>query len=552
MKIHLLSNDQTSQFAADELEAYLIRMGCPDLTYCLSVSDSVMSASPAACETYADHTEDNPASSIKEKPAETLRQDQTDSYSIHVSADSGRISGSNPRALLLGVYRYLTLIGCRFLRPGREWEIVPVLTAPEQFYASETCAAGLRHRGVCLEGADSIENILDFIDWSPKIGFNSFFLQFKYPHTFLKRWYSHENNPDLVPQSWTMEDSMHVMPYLSKAMEKRGLLQHRVGHGWTGEVLGCKATGWETETLPHNTHDSEDSTSSSENSIADPKNSTADLEYSTAGSWGSTTDPQDSTAGSWGSTTDSKDSNTDSMDSTAEIQFSKNRFETEQPSAAELRSLIAEVNGKRDLFQGIPTNTNLCLSNPTAVEHLADRVALYLQENPQTDYLHIWMADACNNFCECENCRKLRPSDHYIALLNRIDERLCEQNIPTRIVLLLYMDLLWSPLKARLHHPERFVLMFAPITRTFEESYADYAPQLHPDAGPLSQWTVGISAERNDGNAEHFSQRIERSAADAELRALPHTPVPEFRLLHLSFPSDLETYLAFLREWQEK
>lgn len=57
---------------------------------------------------------------------------------------------------------------------------------------TEKKTASLRHRGVCIEGADSLENILDFIDWLPKMGYNSFFLQFKLPYTFMARWYHHE------------------------------------------------------------------------------------------------------------------------------------------------------------------------------------------------------------------------------------------------------------------------------------------------------------------------------------------------------------------------
>ena len=40
-------------------------------------------------------------------------------YYIDVNAEHQLILGNNARALLLGVYRYLTRIGCRFLRPGQ-------------------------------------------------------------------------------------------------------------------------------------------------------------------------------------------------------------------------------------------------------------------------------------------------------------------------------------------------------------------------------------------------------------------------------------------------
>ena len=70
---------------------------------------------------------------------------------------------------------------------------------------TEKKTASLRHRGVCIEGADSLENILDFIDWLPKMGYNSFFLQFKLPYTFMARWYHHENNPLLPEEEFDTE-----------------------------------------------------------------------------------------------------------------------------------------------------------------------------------------------------------------------------------------------------------------------------------------------------------------------------------------------------------
>lgn len=402
MQIQNLSNERASRFAAKELESYLIRMGCPALNFRLDVADLTAYGLPAVADVTLD-----------------------DQYYIDVNEEKQEILGNNPRALLIGVYRYLTLIGCRFLRPGKQFEIVPTCTCVSKFYAKEAHTADLRHRGACIEGSDSIENMMDFLDWSPKVGFNSFFFQFKYPHTFMEHWYKHVNNPLLDPVEWTMEDSQRVFPYLNEAMLDRGLLQHRVGHGWTSEVLGCSATGWDTE----------------------------------------------------------------------EIEFSD-----------ETRQLIAEVNCKRELHYGVPTNTNLCLSNPEARELFADKVIAYVQENPETDYLHIWLADGVNNSCECENCRKLRPSDHYVTLLNRIDERLTEIGSNTRLVMLLYVDLLWAPIQNKIKNGDRFVLMFAPITRTYEKSYAEHAPLL---------------------------------------------PAPEFDLNHLKFPRDIETNLSFLKDWQK-
>ena len=152
MQIQNLSNERASRFAAKELESYLIRMGCPALNFHLDVADLTAYGLPTV--------------------ADVTLEDQ---YYIEVTEERQLILGNNPRALLIGVYRYLTLIGCRFLRPGKQFEIVPTYTCLDKFYAKEAHTADLRHRGACIEGSDSIENMMDFLDWSPKVGFNSFF-----------------------------------------------------------------------------------------------------------------------------------------------------------------------------------------------------------------------------------------------------------------------------------------------------------------------------------------------------------------------------------------
>ena len=349
-----------------------------------------------------------------------------DAYAIEISADGGRITGSNDRSVLLAVYRYAFLLGCRFPAPGRRHEVIPTLRGREQLAASCRQKAALRHRGVCIEGANSLENILDFIDWLPKVGYNSFFLQFQLPYTFMARWYHHEFNPLLPPEPFTRETAAVYTRTLEKAMQTRGLLLHEAGHGWTGDVLGLPCADWKP---------------------------------------------------------------------------------VETPLSPETAPLAACLNGKRALFHGIPMNTNLCYSNETVIERFSDRVVEYCAAHPAVSYVHVWLADEFNNICECERCRGQLPTDQYIRLLNRIDEKLTRAGLSSRIVFLLYQELLWPPVTETLRHPERFLLMFAPISRTFERSYA-----------------------LRDGYA----------------------PIPPYRRNRIVLPTSLDENMAFLRAWQQK
>lgn len=350
--------------------------------------------------------------------------DSNDSYRVHIEQEHGTIAGNNDRSVLLAVYDYLQTLGCRFLMPVKICEIIPHI-GREKLVTSYEKQASYFHRGVCIEGADSFENVMDYIAWLPKLGFNSFFLQFQSPYAFLQRWYGHLENPYVKAESYTPEDAERDMVLFEQEIKKRGLLLHTVGHGWTGEVLGYHTVSWDVPT------------SSSQEGF---------------------------------------------------------------------QHRMAMINGKRELFGGAPANTNLCYHNTDAIDAFAACVTSYAQKNPQTNYLHVWLADAFNNLCECPECSKTTLSDQYVELLNEIDRRLTSAGLDTHIVFLLYQELLWPPVTSRINNPDRFVLMFAPISRTFEKSY-----------------------------------EIENT----------NTEFPVFHRNHITLPTNLAENMAFLKGWQK-
>lgn len=400
-----MNSSATSNFASQELAHYLKRMGipmeednAPKLT--LMVRELLTGLTPP------------------------LQAELDDQYAIEAGPSDIAICGTNPRALLLGVYRLLTELGCRFLGPAPGDELVPLITA-EQLHVHLSEAASYRHRGVCIEGANSVENVIAFIDWLPKLGMNSFFIQFKEPTPFLERWYKHTYNPTIPADPLWIHRQSAIYRQIDEAIALRGLLHHRVGHGWTSEAVGV-----------------------------------------------------DTVCNS-----------------------------SDQPLPEKQISLLAEVGGKRELIRGVASNTNLCYSNPAAAERFVDCVVSYAVAHAELDYLHVWLADEYNNLCECDDCAATTLSDQYVELLNEIDRRLTAESCGTKIAMLLYQELLWAPIKARLHDPRRFVMMFAPISRTFESSYRKLG-------------AIGAA--------------------------------PEYRRNSIVLPNSLEENLAFLQGWQKQ
>ncbi|HOJ11959.1 MAG TPA: DUF4838 domain-containing protein [Clostridiales bacterium] len=345
---------------------------------------------------------------------------------IHIDVDGlcGVIAGSNARSILLGVYRFLHEAGCRWVRPGIDGEYIPEKDMNNVNVKLHEKAA-YRHRGLCIEGAVSYENMAENIEWAPKVGFNSYFIEFITPYTFFDRWYSHKYNKYKKPEHLTVEMVQEFTAQLEKEIKKRGLVYHAVGHGWTCEPFGIPGLGWDMET-----------------------------------------------------------------------------YELDE----ETRKYFAEVNGKRDIWHGVPLNTNLCYSNLEARKKVVDYCADYVLKNNQIDVLHFWFADDVNNHCECEECRKAIPSDFYVKLLNELDDEFTRRGIKAKIVFLLYVDLLWTPEKEKIKNPDRFLILFAPITRTYSSPY---------------------STEKFDGQ------------------------LPQYNRNKLEFPRSVLENIAYLREWQK-
>jgi len=429
VKIRRLGSADAVALAAEELSNYLGRILGTDLP--LEERESYAEKRETI---WVGESSSFPQEALGGKPDRELDRRWDELIRVEIGEKeglpAGLISGLNPRSVLLAVYRYLTELGCRWVRPGEGGEIVPDRGAVEDFSLSLKEVPSYRHRGICIEGAVSYEHVQDIIDWAPKVGFNAYFTQFRESYTFFARWYEHHNNPYWEGEEFSVERAREYVEGLVGELEKRDMLYHAVGHGWTCEPLGIPGLGWEHE-----------------------------------------------------------------------------EGEVEVPE--DVREYLAQIDGERKLYEGVPLNTNLCYSNPEVREILTEAIADYLEENPRVDLLHFWLADGRNNHCECRECSRHRPADLYVKTLNELDQLLTKRGLEAKIVFLVYNDLLWPPQEEEIKNPERFVLMFAPISRTYSETFADKG----------------------------------RLAAEFE--------PPPFQRNELDFPSAVEENLAFLQEWEE-
>lgn len=315
---------------------------------------------------------------------------------VYIDADEtgGVIAGSNPGAALIAVYRYLRFCGCRWLFPGVDGEWIPIVEAlPKIVFRKQ---ADHRYRGQCNEGAEYQPNMIESIDFTPKIGMNTYMIEFDNPYVYYRSYYDHVHSSVREPEPLDPEAVLQWKRQCEAEIQKRGLRFHDMGHGWTAEPFGICSTG----------------------------------------GWAQSSD-EDVPEESW--------------------------------------KYLAQIDGKRQLYNGIPLNTNICLSNPDARKIMAEFIAGYAQTQNNVDYLHVWLADDSNNHCECEACRKRNLADWYVMLLNDIDAELTRRSLDTHLVFIVYYDTFWAPVSERLNNERRFSMLYAPITRLYTETYGENA-----------------------------------------------------------------------------
>ncbi|MBE7042843.1 MAG: DUF4838 domain-containing protein [Ruminococcaceae bacterium] len=397
MKIYKISSNETMDYGAMELKKYL-HMMMPDAGL-IKIAYNPNAQDGFRLGLMQDFGLD--VSDVENPELDDILYIKTDEH-------GGIIAGDNYRSVLLAVYEYLRQNGCRWLMPGKNGEFIPMQEIVPVEYRHK---ATTRFRGWCNEGSISQKSILDFIEFTPKIGMNTVKMQWRLPYGFYERHYEHIHNKEnrsldsvCKPQmlQWTKE--------CEEEIKMRGLTLFVLGHGVTIDGIGMDASAcWKM----------------------------ADEDI-----------PQ------------------------------------------EVRPFLALRNGERTMFGGVPTNTNLCMSNPESRRRCVDYLVDYITTHTNADYFMIGLADGMNNHCECENCRKQTPSDWYILWLNELDEALTKAGSDAKLCFSMYVDCCFPPKYSKIKNPQRFVMTTGFSSRTYTRTLRNDGSEVIPPTFSLNHNTM--------------------------------------------------------------
>lgn len=235
MKIQILKNNETINYAASELAKYLERMD-PTIKCEITVSEGdiklgMLSQLALACDDVEDAMID-------------------DVIDIAITNMQGYIAGSNDRSVLMGVYNFLKSAGCSWVRPGADGEYIPSKCMQGYSFAYRK-KADVAFRGECIEGAVSYENLRDHILWLPKVNMNLFMMEQIVPYNYISRWYKHIVSTVKEDEKVSFEQIGEYTIMIEKLIKKCGLQLHALGHGYLLEPYGIHyKTAQDTYELP--------------------------------------------------------------------------------------------------------------------------------------------------------------------------------------------------------------------------------------------------------------------------------------------------------------
>jgi len=235
--INKITSNSTVDYAAEEMKKYL-RMMMP-------TQDVSISYAPKATDGFRIGLMQDMGLDVSDVKDTEL----DDIIYVETQEEGGIIAGDNPRSVLIAVYEFFKQNGCRWLMPGVDGEYIPMKPIESVSYRH---VPSCRYRGPCIEGGTSQQVLIEAIDLLPKLGMNMFMSQFFVPTAFYNRYYNHDYNTAVKPESITKDQMLQWKVQLETELSKRGIQFHDVGHGWTSAPFGIDiSTAWDPVAEPY-------------------------------------------------------------------------------------------------------------------------------------------------------------------------------------------------------------------------------------------------------------------------------------------------------------
>lgn len=173
----------------------------------------------------------------------------------------------------------------------------------------------------------------------------------------------------------------------------------------------------------------------------------------------------------------------------------------------EMKSRMAMLNGKRDVYHNDIFFTQFCMSRADLRQIYVDAVVDFAKANPHLKVIGCSLGDLPRNHCECEECRKLRPTDYYVMILNEIDRRLTEEGIDdVKLVLSTYVDQMFTPIQERIKNPDRFYMALCPIYRSYASSFTEDTAFPAPQEYVRNNWVSPRTMEELLANFKEWQK----------------------------------------------
>ena len=228
LKINKITSSNVVDYAAEELKKYL-RMMMPE------GGDIKITYAPEAKDGFRLGLMQDFGLDVSDVSDPEL----DDLLYIDCDKNGGIIAGGNPRSVLLAVYEYLRQNGCIWLFPGVDGEYIPMKeNQPVKYRFAPSC----RYRGQCNEGAEFQQSMMASIEFMPKIGMNTFMIEFKNPHTYYSWYYDHTRNASRPAEPISFDTALQWKRMCETELAKRGMMFHDIGHGFNVDPFGIDST----------------------------------------------------------------------------------------------------------------------------------------------------------------------------------------------------------------------------------------------------------------------------------------------------------------------